>query len=109
MAPGRWQASRGVHAEEVAARGLPKAVEMFVRSDERRLTLQVNAGFFSYLPDRCLDQCLAFVNTASGNLSSCVGMIPMVKHEEVIPSLDVDDDSLSSGHTWIVGVARRGV
>ena len=56
MAPGRWQASRGVHAEEVAARGLPKAVEMFVRSDERRLTLQVNAGFFSYLPDRCLDR-----------------------------------------------------
>jgi hypothetical protein len=74
MAPRLWQAIRGVHAEEVAARGLPKAVEMFVRSDERRFTLQVNAGFFSYLPDRYLD-----------------------------------DNSLSSGHTWIVGGARRGV
>ena len=55
MAPHLGQAVRGVHAEEVAARGLSKAVEMFVRSNERRFRLQANAGFLSYLPDRCLD------------------------------------------------------
>jgi hypothetical protein len=109
MAPRLWQAIRGVHAEEVAARGLSKAVEVFVRSDERRFRLQVNASFLSYLPDRRLDWRFALVNTTSGNLNSRVGIIPMFEDEEPIPSLDVDDDSLSSGHTRIVGATRRGV
>jgi hypothetical protein len=109
MAPRLWQAIRGVHAEEVAARGLSKAVEMLVRPNEGRFRIQVNAGFLSYLPNRRLDQCLALVDTAGGNLNSRVGMIPVFEDEKPILSLDVDDNSLSAGHARIVGVARRGV
>ena len=107
MAPRLWQAIRGVHAEEVAARGLSKAVEMLVRPNEGRFRIQVNAGFLSYLPNRRLDQCLALVDTAGGNLNSRVGMIPVFEDEKPILSLDVDDNSLSAGHARIVGVARR--
>ncbi|HST13945.1 MAG TPA: hypothetical protein VLJ44_03715 [Gaiellaceae bacterium] len=109
MAPRLWQAIRAGHAEEVAARGPSKSVEMLVRSEEPRFTLQVNAGFLSYLPDRCFDQCLALVNATGGNLNSRVGMTSLFEDEERIPSLDVDDNSLSSGHVRIVGVTRRGV
>ena len=82
---------------------LAQPVEMFVRPKEHRLSIELNASLFTNLADRGLDQRFGLFNTARWNLRSSFGIIPMIKDENTVFSLDVDDNSVPQQHSTIVG------
>ncbi len=75
---------------------------MFVRPEQHRLGVQLNARLFANLADHRLDQVFALVNTARRNLRTRFGVIPVVEYEEPVIPLDVDNNSLPQRHPMIV-------
>ncbi len=105
--PRTRQPFRRIRAEEVTESRLAQSVEMFVRAKERWLRVETNAGFFTNLPDRRLEQPLVLVDATRRNLGSRLGMVTMVEDKEPISSFDVDDDALPDHCPIIVGRMRR--
>jgi hypothetical protein len=96
--PHARQPVRSIDAEEIAEGGLTQAVEMFVRTYERRFCIELNASLFANLADRRLDQLLVLINTARRNLRSRFGVVSMVEDEKTVFSFDVNDDPLPQQH-----------
>ncbi len=71
---------------------------MMVSPDERRLDSQGHTGLLCDLPDVRIAQILAGIDTTRGNLSPSLGMVTMVKDQQICSPLDIDDNPLKSFH-----------
>lgn len=66
MLPDAGQPLGCIYPEEVTPGRLAQSVEMFVRPEERRLCIELNASLFANLADRSLNQLFVLLDANSG-------------------------------------------